>query len=371
MIKLSEAPLRWFRLRRSGLAEPFATPEAAAGVLAGIQAQILPAAGVSLWNRTTGLTYSTFDALLHQQRTLVKLWGQRHTLHLYPSQEWPLIHGALAGQTTWWERQAAKNGSDLAARRATIAQLAELLRQHGTLGRSDLRTTGLNLEEELFSSWGGIFADLVRTGDACHAGQIGNEGRFAHREYWLPHLAWNPPPLEEANVELARRYLAAYGPATIQDMAYWRGASVANARRWLATLGEEVIEVESERQTLLALRADMEVLNELPPPPELWPVRLLYRFDPLLLGLRDKSWLVEPTHYNRVWRPAGHIEGTLLEFGRIAGTWRYDRRGGGLAVTLFPFEPLPAHVQTALERHAAGVAAFFEMELVDFVTQKA
>lgn len=370
VIKLSDVQLRWFRLRRSGLVEPFATPEAAASALAGIQAQILPAAGISLWNRTTGLTHAAFDGLLHQQRTLVKLWGQRHTLHLYPSQEWPLIHGALAGQATWWEREAIKNGADLTARRATIAQLAELLRQRGTLGRSDLRSADLPLEEEHYSSWGGIFADLVRAGHACHAGQNGNEGRFAHREYWLPRLAWNPPPLEEANVELARRYLATYGPAVVQDMAYWRGTSVSKARRWLAALGEAVIEVEGGGQTLLALRADVEALNETPPPPELWPVRLLYRFDPLLLGLKDKSWLVEPGYYNRVWRPAGHIEGTILEYGRIAGTWRYDRRGGGLVVSVFPFEPLSAQTQAAVETYAAGVSAFFDMELVDFVTQK-
>ncbi len=370
MLKLSATQLRWFRWRRSGLVEPFATPEAAASVLAGIQAQILPAAGVSLWNRTTGLAYSTFDDLLHRQRSLVKLWGQRHTLHLYPSQEWPLIHGALAGQSTWWERQAAKNGADLAARRATIARLAQLLRQHGVLSRSDLRAAGLPLDEEHFSSWGGIFADMVRAGHACHAGQNGNEGRFAHREHWLPGLPWNPPPLDEANIELTRRYLAAYGPATAQDVAYWRGTSVGNVRRWLAALGEELIEVESEGQTRLALWADVDVLNQLPPAPEGWPMRLLYRFDPLLLGLKDKSWLVESEHYNRVWRPAGHIEGTVLENGRIAGVWRYDRRGGGMVVSVWPFKPLPAHAQAALESHAAGVAAFFETTLVDFVTHK-
>ena len=98
--------------------------------------------------------------------------------------------------------------------------------------------------------------------------------------------------------------------------------------------------------------------------------RMGHRFDPLLLGLRDISWLVEPAHYNRVWRPAGHIEGTILEYGRIAGTWRYDRRGSGLIVSIFPFKPLAAHVQAAVESHAAGVATFFDMELVDFVTQK-
>ena len=44
MARLTEEQIRWFRLRRSGLVEPFASPEAAAASLAGVQAQILPAA---------------------------------------------------------------------------------------------------------------------------------------------------------------------------------------------------------------------------------------------------------------------------------------------------------------------------------------
>ncbi|MCZ7574825.1 MAG: winged helix DNA-binding domain-containing protein [Ardenticatenaceae bacterium] len=368
---LSETQIRWFRLRRSGLAVPFASPEAAASALVGVQAQILPAAGLALWNRTTGLTYAALDDLLYQERSLVKLWGQRHTLHLYPRQEWPLIIGALRGQRTWWERQAEQNGADMDGYRATIDRVAELLHERGTLGRSDLRAADLDLKEEHLSAWGGVFADLVRRGDACHAGQVGNEGRFAHREYWLPGLEWNPPPPEQANVELARRYLRTYGPATVHDFLRWRGLRrVGDARPWFAALGDEVAEVTVDGKPALALRADLDALHETAPPREAWPVRLLYRFDPLLLGHKDKAWIVDPEHYARVWRPAGHIEGTLLEQGRVAGTWRYDRTGGGLAVSVFPFTPLPAHVRAAVEEHAAGVARFLGLELVEMVVEE-
>ncbi|MCA9968137.1 MAG: winged helix DNA-binding domain-containing protein, partial [Anaerolineales bacterium] len=100
MIRLTEAQIRWYRLRRSGLVEPFdgVLTEAvttAVSTLAGIQAQILPAAAISLWNRTTGLTYARFEEMLFTERSLVKLWGQRQTLHLYTSREWALIHAAM------------------------------------------------------------------------------------------------------------------------------------------------------------------------------------------------------------------------------------------------------------------------------------
>jgi uncharacterized protein YcaQ len=364
MINFSAEQVRWFRLRRSGLVEPFASPETAASSLAGIQAQILPAAAVALWNRTTGLTYDAFDSLLHQERTLVKLWGQRGTLHLYPSAEWPLIHSALISRPGWWEWRAAQWGLSTADYRALIERVADLLRQRQTLGRSDLRAADIDLHEAFFSSWGGIFSDLVRYGYACHAGQVGNEGRFAHREYWLPDLAWQPPPGEEANITLLRRYLRAYGPATLHDFAYWRYARMADARRWLALLADEVVEVLVAGTSMLALREDVAALQVEPPSAAAWPVRLLYRFDPLLLAHKDKSWLIDMAYYKRVWQAAGHIEGVTLQHGRITGAWRYDRKGGGLVITVYPFGKVTKKTQTAVRRHAKGVARFFGLPLV-------
>ncbi len=168
-------------------------------------------------------------------------------------------------------------------------------------------------------------------------------------------------------MELARRYLRAYCPVTLRDLIYWRGALVDNARRCIAEMGDEVVEVSVGGQAMLALRADLDALNERPPRRREWPVRMLYRFDPLLLGIKDKAWLIEPRYYRRVFRPAGHIEGTLLEHGRVVGTWRYDRADSGLVVTVCPFAPLPRHVRVAAEENAAGVAQFFGLPLNDLV----
>src|SRR3712207_5665196 len=94
-ITLSPEQVRWFRLRRSGLVDPFPSPKSAASAHVGIQAQILPAAGLALWNRTRGLTWEQVDSLLHEERTLIKLWSQRRTLHLFPCDEWPLVQAAF------------------------------------------------------------------------------------------------------------------------------------------------------------------------------------------------------------------------------------------------------------------------------------
>jgi hypothetical protein len=355
--------MRWFRLQRSGLVTPFATPEAAAAALFGIQAQILPAGALALWNRTIGLSEDGFNHLLYTERTLVKLWGQRGTLHLYASRDWPLLCAARSINRTWNEQQVADEEG--ARHEALVEQVAALLKERETLGRSDLRAAGLELDDHHYSAWGGIFADLVRRGYACHAGRVGNEGHFAHRERWLPDLTWHPPGADEANIEVMRRFFAAYGPATIQDFSYWRYVPLAHIRPWQQTLAAELTEVEVEGRPMFVLRSGLDELLAQPPERAAWPIQMLYRFDPYLLAHKDKGWVTDSDFYKQIWRPAGHIEGIVLAHGRAAATWRYDRKGRGLVITVAPFKKLPRSVQRAVEQRAPQIALFFGAPLLD------
>lgn len=144
---------------------------------------------------------------------------------------------------------------------------------------------------------------------------------------------------------------------------------IPDGRRWLKKLGEELVEPYCAGQTQTALRADRPALEESPPPRDQWPVRLLYRFDPLLLGTRDKGWLIDAEHYPQVWRGAGHIEATLLAHGRLHGIWSCRQAEAGLIVTVAPFGPLPDPLRAALEALAPAVAAFFDLSLSDRVLE--
>jgi hypothetical protein len=373
-LQLTPDQIRWQRFRRAGLVTPFADAPTAATALVGVQAQILPAAGLALWNRIPALSHHSFDTLLYHERTLVKLWGQRGTLHLYASDDWPLLHAARSINQSWWERHLAsdqQNGAQaILEHREIVQKVTELLRSRESMGRRDLRASGLPLSNELLSPWGGIFAELVHLGYACHYGRSEGEGRFVARERWLPDLAWNPPDPHTANVTIAQRYLAAYGPATLHDFAYWRGVTISQARGWLQTLMPELIEVEVEGQTAFLPKDALDEAQRPAPPPEAWPVRMLYRFDPYLLAHRSKDWVVPPAHYKAVWRPAGHIEGIVVVRGQAAATWRYDRKGSGLIITVNPFKPLPKYVIKQVEKRAKAVAAFFHSPLLDLIVNE-
>jgi hypothetical protein len=364
---ITAAQARWFRLQQHGLLTPFADAPAAAAAISGVQAQIVPAAGIALANRVAGFQAADLERLIFTERRLIKTWGQRGTLHLYASAEWPLFYAAQADVRTYWERVAHQRGDDLTAHEQLVAQIAALLHANESLGRSDLRASGLPLTDKHLSGWGGIFAVLVRRGLACHAAPRNGEARLAHRERWLPDLEWNPPASDAANVELARRYLAAYGPATLTDLAYWRGRTQAEVKRWVAALGPAVTEVLVDGVPMLALVDHLDALARPAPAADGWPVLLLGRFEPILLGHRNKADLIDAAYYDRVWRPAGHIEATLLVRGRIAGAWRYDWRGNGIVITVSPFRAPAQCVRRAVERRAAAVAAHFGAPLADLI----
>ncbi len=362
-IAISGDQVRRYRLLRSGLLEPLPSPEAVASRLFGVQAQIHPAAGLALWNRTPGLTHSNYEALLYEQRSLVKLWGQRNTLHLYASHEWPMIHGAMSTNKTWWGKIAEKEDRH-AAYDELIEAVALTLRERGIMSRADLLAAGFDVDDDHLSPWGGLFADLVRRGHACHAGRAANEGLFAHRNFWLPDLDWDTPPADAANRVSLRRYLHVFGPATLQEFMLWRGTRGEPPRRWWQAEAANMAEVSVEGKPAFILHSDLDELLK-PAAQTCYPMTMLYRFDPLLLGNKDKRWIVPAAHYKQVWRPAGHIEGVVLVKGKAVATWRYTRKATGLSITVDPFRRISKTARRQIERKSTQIAGFFELPLLD------
>ena len=97
-MKVSPDQAHWFRLRRSGLVEPFKTPEETAHRLIGVQAQLPAAAHLSFWNRTAQCSREKLDEARLDRRTLVRFWGQRNTVHTYRTRDWPFLSTVFAAR---------------------------------------------------------------------------------------------------------------------------------------------------------------------------------------------------------------------------------------------------------------------------------
>jgi uncharacterized protein YcaQ len=323
----------------------------------GVQAQLPAAANLAFFQRTGKLTLLGLEEARLRRRTLVRFWGQRNTVHVYAAVDWPLIHAAFQDLHAALQGRLEKAGL-MGDFRRLIGRMRRRLEKGEQLTHKDVRSAKLESTQDRWRVSYVIFMSLVREGIVCHGREEGGEARFVHRKHWTPDLPWDPPPPDEALGELVRRYLACYGPARAHDLAFWYGTSRTVAARWIQALEGECAEVEVDGAKHWCLTGDLPVLKKKPPAASRWPTHLLPRFDPLLLATQDKSWLVEDTHYKKVWRPAAQVEAVLLARGRIAGTWRYQRKSSGIRFLLQPFTPLPGPLVKQLQRQAEEVAKF-------------
>jgi hypothetical protein len=151
-----------------------------------------------------------------------------------------------------------------------------------------------------------------------------------------------------ARVKLARRYLAAFGPATRADIADWSGLRVKD-------LAPAIEALEPLRRFRNEEGRELLDLPRAPLPPGDAPasVRFLPKFDDLLLGHRDRRRVMSDEHRSQVIH-GGDVAQTFLVDGFVAGTWSL----AGGRVRLEPFGPLRRGATRQLKEEAARLEAF-------------
>jgi hypothetical protein len=169
---------------------------------------------------------------------------------------------------------------------------------------------------------------------------------------------WLARPLagETSPDSLVVRYLTAFGPATITDIATWS---------WLTAL----------RPVMERLRADLRVFRDergrelfdvpdglLPDAETPAPPRFLPEYDNVLLSHKDRARITE--HDRKVPWPAGDggRMGTFLVDGFTAGTWRVDRVGGRATLAIQAWTAIARTERALVEIEAAGLLEFIAPE---------
>ena len=158
-----------------------------------------------------------------------------------------------------------------------------------------------------------------------------------------------PPAPDEAFDQLVRSYLAAYGPATKQDIGQWAG--IPRLAPITASLERQTLRtfLDEQGRTLYDLTR-----APLPDEETAAPVRLVPRFDNLVLSHADRSRILGDFPPSRIVTKNGLVHASILVDGFVAGTWQLDKG----RVTLEPFvAPAPA-VQRALKEEIERVETF-------------
>jgi hypothetical protein len=279
-----------------------------------LQAQYAPSMYIGLWTRMEGFERDQLDRAL-ERRSVAQGTLMRATIHLVSKADyWPIALGIRRGRRELWLKASYRRDYSAAQMSAAARKLRKRIGDgtmtrkeiHELLGSDSVVTNGVNM-----------WLDLVRV-PPSGTWERRRADLYAGSDRWLG----SPPKLEELDgIELlARRYLGAFGPATVEEAANWAGLhpkKLAPAleriklRRFASEDGAELIDLP---------RAP------LPDPETPAPVRFLPTWDATLLAHARRTGIMPEEHRGKIFNPKyPQSVPTFLVDGRVAGTWRYEK----------------------------------------------
>ena len=350
--------MRARRLERSALTERSTSLVEVARQTGGIHAQVQASAELQLAARVEGITQEDVRDALWRERTLVKAWTLRGTLHVHPADELPLWYAARRAVTArdkgglppWPDPHGVVHPAVSAAEVADLEAAVHDAFDGGTLLRDELaarvvRRVGKRHEGRLRSGFSFFTSELVQ------GPPQGNKITFARPDQWV--AGWREVGGDRALREVLRRFLYAYGPARPGDFRAWFGEAPFDL------VDVEEVDVEGHRAFVLA--GD----TEFPEPQK--SVRLLPEYDVYVMGFREREQLVPARVREQVAAHGrGRYEGPagvrfLLVDGVAAGLWERKKRAKRVEIVV---TAAGRFNRTALTAEAARYGAFLGLEAV-------
>jgi hypothetical protein len=323
--------------------------------LCGVQAQEPFAAQLALWLRSSGLVVSQVEQARVQERSIVRTWCMRGTLHLLSTEDvgWLLPHfGPVFVRKSGRRYRQLGLQEDIRTSRRVIESI---LSTQSPLTRAEL---ALELAARGIPTQGQAAYYLMRhaalEGLICFGADRQGEPTYVLLKDWTQTS--DAKTKDAARADLARRYLEAYAPAGPKDLSKWSGLPIKEPRAAFQMIADELLEVDIAGTPSWILKKNAALLNE--PLPEQVLLHLLPYFDPYLLGYHKRDLIVPPQHAKRINRGGGYIRPTLLVNGYAAGTWKPKRSKGSLVVMVEPFKELPADVKSALDEQVRDLGRF-------------
>jgi hypothetical protein len=308
------------------------------------------------------------ETALYVEKTLIRLLGMRRTMFVVEDALAPVVHAACTRAiAVGLRRTTLKLYADSGFAEDLNAWLHELedatalaLGRRGEATAHELSRDVPDLKKQVLFAVGKNYEGLQGVATRVLM-QLAAEGRIMRgrprgswisTQYrWAPIDAWLPGGLAEwdtglAQVELIRRWLAAFGPGTPVDLKWWTGLTMGEVKRALEQL--DVVEVDLDCGTGVVLADDLEPVLEAP-----W-VALLPALDSTPMGFSERGWFLGG-HAPKIFDRSGNIGPTVWCDGRIVGGWA-QRRNGTIAYKLL--EDVGSAIERAIESAAHNLAVW-------------
>jgi hypothetical protein len=282
---------------------------------------------------------------LYDRRSLVRNIAMRRTLWVMTLDSAPMVHhGASCAIAARLRRQLVRDletgptdpplSGDVAAWLADVEDEVErALRERDTATATQLAADVPRLQTAQLPTTDKAY-DIRRNITTRVLTLMGTEGRIvrgrprgawtSRHHTWQTSAAWWPDGIPDiadgdARATLARRWLEAFGPATVADLQWWTGWTLGHTRAALAEL--ETSEVDLDGVSGIVLADDVEPEAGVAPAPALLPA-----LDPTPMGWQQRDWYLGP-HKERLFDRNGNVGPTVWWDGRIVGGWATRRSG--------------------------------------------
>jgi len=374
-VKVSTAERRGRLMERQLLGAPVGTVGEVAESLVALHATDPVTVYLSAWARSH-CAVSHVDETLYEERAVVRMLGMRRTVFVVPAALADVVQAACTDDVARrMRRQLEKDlvsggvgdgDADGWLRSVEAGVLRVLAARGGGATGAQLSADEPRLRTQLSSS-----PDKAYGGTAYITSRvlvlIAAEGRMVrgHRrggwssgqfEWFLPETwlrrgagAGLGIGLDAgaARAELARRWLATFGPAPVSDLQWWAGWTGAQTKAALAAL--PVTEVDLDGQPGVALADDLDFPTGAPSVATLLPA-----LDPTPMGWQSRSWYLGP-HAPALFDRTGNIGPTVWWAGRVVGGWA-QRASGEVVYRLL--EDIGADGTAAVSTEAAALEAW-------------
>lgn len=327
------------------LAAPGPGPGAVAEALVALHATDPATVHLAIAARTAGAGTSATEAALYDERTLLRLLGMRRTMFVVGADAAPAVQSGCALDIAVRQRALLVKHLTEQAEPVLAADPGRWLGEVEEAVYDQLAARGSATAQELAAAEPRLRQQLVMAPGKPYETKgnitsrvlflLAADGRIVRgrprgswlstQYHWSTMRDWMPgglPVVEAgaARVELARRWLAAYGPATVTDLRWWTGWSAGQTKKALTAL--DPLEVDLDGGAVgIVLPEDVEPVPE----PEPW-VALLPALDPTPMGWAERDWYLDG-HRASLFDRSGNIGPSVWADGRIVGGWAQDASG--------------------------------------------
>ena len=316
-------------------------PAEAIRVLTPLQAQDPPAPYVALAARLDGFERERLEAAI-DARSITKTTIMRLTLHLVAAADYPAYHRFAAAA---WMRKWRNDYGHLDEQKV-VRELARWLEKP---------RTNAEIREYVWRRYDGVpdadWAPLIFARTALPLVQLPPAGHW--KDPRRASFVVDPRPLpseDDAAALVLKRYLAAFGPASRNDIKSWAGAAQRDFKNGLARL--ETVSYRDEK--------DVELFDlpgaPLPPPGAKLPPRFLSRWDQALLAYADRDRIIPPKLQPLKLTLSG--DQTITVDGRVAASWKLGRSSKVTQVQVVPHRAIPRRARAGIRAEAKRIARF-------------